>query len=279
MINVKVYEVGPRDGLQSLNYNVPTKEKIDLINSLYDAGITDMEETSFVHPKIIPNLADAEKVFTGKGAALVLNKRGYDRAVAVGAKKINIVLSPCETFNMKNMNGTLSELVLRYRTFMQNVPKENVRVYISMAFGSPYSGQVSENRIKTCIRDAKMFGNTIVFADTVGIADKIQVMLWTDLARKEGLKVGLHLHHKGQESSALSLVRAAIFAGAKEIDSSIGGLGGCPFAEGSGANLATETLVRHLKAWGVKCDIDENKLTKAIQIAQHIKGGEHVFNK
>ena len=209
----------------------------------------------------------------------MLNKRGYERAIATGVSKINIVISPCETFNMKNMNGTLSELVLRYRTFMQNIPKENVRVYVSMAFGSPYSGQITESQIKTCIRDAKMFGNTIVFADTVGVADKLQVMLWTELAIKEGLKVGLHLHHKGKESNALSLVRAAIFAGAKEIDSSIGGLGGCPFAEGSGANLATETLVRHLKAWGVNCNIDESKLSKALQIAQHIKGGEYIANE
>ena len=133
MISVKVYEVGPRDGLQSLGYTVDTETKKQLIQSLYDAGIETVEETSFVHPKLVPNMADAEEVFTGKGSALVLNKRGYERAKAAGVEKFNIVLSPCETFNMKNMNARHDELVLRYRTFMLDVPKENVKVYISMA--------------------------------------------------------------------------------------------------------------------------------------------------
>ena len=271
MISVKVYEVGPRDGLQALNYIVDTDTKKQLIQSLYDAGIETVEEASFVNPKLVPSMADAEDVVTGKGSALVLNKRGYDRAKAAGVEKINIVLSPCETFNLKNMNATHTELVLRYRTFMLGVPKENVRVYISMAFGSPYSGLTSDNQIIKCIRDAKMFGDTIVFADTVGCADRLQIATWADYARKEGLKVGLHLHHKGNEANPLTMVRAGIFSGITEFDTSIGGLGGCPFVEDSGANLATETLVMHLKAWGVECNVDEEKLQEALKITREIK--------
>tara|TARA_R110002051_G_scaffold322039_1_gene411421 strand:+ start:7002 stop:7832 length:831 start_codon:yes stop_codon:yes gene_type:complete len=273
MISVKVYEVGPRDGLQSLKHPVDTNTKKSLIEALYAAGIDSIEETSFVHPKLVPNMADAEDVVTGRGSALVLNKRGYERAIAAGVKKINIVLSPCETFNLKNMNATNTEIVLRYRTFMQNIPKENVRVYISMAFGSPYSGETSEAQIKNCIRDAKMFGDTVVFADTVGCADRLQIMLWADIAHNEGLKVALHLHHKGDESVPLSMIRAAIFSGIIEFDTSIGGLGGCPFAEGSGANLSTETLVRHLKVWGIECNVDEKKLQHALKITREIKLG------
>tara|TARA_R110002012_G_scaffold155664_2_gene316536 strand:- start:467 stop:1306 length:840 start_codon:yes stop_codon:yes gene_type:complete len=271
MISVKVYEVGPRDGLQALKHLVDTDTKKTLIEALYNAGIDSIEEASFVHPKLVPNMADAEDVVTGRGSALVLNKRGYDRAKAAGVEKINIVLSPCETFNLKNMNATHTEIVLRYRTFMQRVPKENVRVYISMAFGSPYSGVTSEEQIKTCIRDAKMFGNTVVFADTVGCADRLQIMSWADMAHKEDLKVALHLHHKGDESTPISMVRAGIFSGITEFDTSIGGLGGCPFAEGSGANLATETLVKYLRAWGIQCDVDEEKLQQALKITREIK--------
>jgi hydroxymethylglutaryl-CoA lyase len=271
MISVKVYEVGPRDGLQSLDTPVDTNTKKSLIEALYRAGIDSIEETSFVHPKLVPNMADAENVITGRGSALVLNKRGYERAKAVGVEKINIVISPCETFNLKNMNTTYNEIILKYRTFMSNIPKENVRVYISMAFGSPYSGTTTKQQIKTCIRDAKMFGDTVVFADTIGCANVLQINRWANLAHEEGMKIGLHLHHKGDETIPLSMVKAGIFSGITEFDSSIGGLGGCPFAEDSGANLSTETLVKHLKTWGVKCDIDESKLEEALKITREIK--------
>jgi len=276
VINVKVYEVGPRDGLQSLKKPVDTDTKKSLIEALYDAGIEFIEETSFVHPKLVPNMADAEKVVTGRGSALVLNKRGYERAIAVGVEKINIVLSPCETFNLKNMNATNNELILRYRTFMLNVPKENVRVYISMAFGSPYSGKTTEKQIKSCIRNAKMFGDTIVFADTVGCADKKQITNWAKFAKNEGMNIALHLHHKGNESTPISMVKAGIFSGITEFDSSIGGLGGCPFADESGANLSTETLVKHLKLWGIECNVDEKKLEQALKITHKIKRGEMI---
>ena len=122
-MNVTVYEVGPRDGLQSLKFPISTSKKTKLIDALYDAGLTEIEEVSFAHPKLVPQMADAEKVYQ-RGGALVMNKRGFDRAIAVGAKKINIVISPCETFNMKNMGKTRSELVLMYKTFLDKTPKK-----------------------------------------------------------------------------------------------------------------------------------------------------------
>jgi|TARA_R100001463_G_scaffold90909_2_gene145550 hydroxymethylglutaryl-CoA lyase len=270
-VKVTVYEVGPRDGLQYLPHIVDTKNKRLLIKALYDAGVENIEEVSFAHPKIIPQMADAEKVFTGKGAGLVMNKRGFDRAMATGVEKVNIVLSPCETFNMRSFRMTRSELVFHYHSFLNKYPKEKVRVYISMAFGSPYSGLFDEDILKSCIIDAKLFGNTVVFSDTVGIGDKNQIKQMARLALKESLIPALHLHHKGDESRPLTLVRAGLLAGIKQFDASIGGLGGCPMVEGSGSNLSTETLVRHLNAWGFESGIDENRLDDALKIVRKIK--------
>lgn len=267
-MKVSVYEVGPRDGLQGLEQPVKTETKIQLINALYNAGLENIEETSFAHPRLVPQMADAEDVFQ-KGSVLVMNKRGYDRAMAVGAEKINIVFSPCETFNMKNMGKTRSEIVLMYKTFMK-IPKENVRVYISMAFGSPYSGIVSPQTLKSCITDAKMFGNTIVFSDTVGCASNEEVALWAEMAFDRKITPALHLHHKGNEEKALTLVKTGLLNGIREFDTSIAGLGGCPFTENSGGNLATETLVRHLNAWGFDCGLTEDDLQVASVIATRI---------
>ena len=268
-MKVSIYEVGPRDGLQGLEHPVKTETKIQLINALYNAGLENIEETSFAHPQLVPQMADAEEVFQ-KGSVLVMNKRGYDRAMSVGAEKINIVFSPCETFNMKNMGKTRSEIILMYKTFLDKTPKENVRVYISMAFGSPYSGQVSPLTMQSCIKDAKMFGKTIVFADTVGCGSREEVALWAEMALLNNLKPALHLHHKGEEAKALSLIKIGLINGIKEFDSSIGGLGGCPFTENSGGNLATETLVRHLSAWGFDCGVSEENLRVASVIATRI---------
>ncbi len=267
-MKVSVYEVGPRDGIQGLEQPVSTETKIQLINALYNAGLENIEETSFAHPRLVPQMADAEDVYQ-QGSVLVMNKRGYDRAMSVSAEKINIVFSPCETFNINNMGKTRSEIVLMYKTFMK-IPKENVRVYISMAFGSPYSGAVSPVVMKNCLNDAKMFGNTVVFADTIGTGSHNEVALWTEMAIMKGLKPALHLHHKGNEEKALSLVKTGLMSGIKEFDSSIGGLGGCPFTENSGSNLSTEILVRHLNAWGFDCGLVEEDLQVASVIASRL---------
>ena len=277
-MNITIYEVGPRDGLQALKQPVDTSTKKQLIASLYDAGLHSIEEVSFAHPRLVPQMADAEKVFD-RGSALVMNRRGYERAIAAGVQKINIVFSPCETFNMENMGKTRSEIVLMYKTFMDKVPKENVRVYISMAFGSPYSGTPRISTLLSCIRDAKMFGNTIVFSDTVGVGTRQEVAQLAELAKNEGMRAALHLHHNGNESRAMELVRAALFNGIYEIDSSIGGLGGCPFADNSGANLSTESLVAHLHAWGFTTGVDEKALSVASKIAEQIKFNEMAHGK
>jgi len=269
-VKITVYEVGPRDGLQNLKQFVSTEIKKGLIDELYKAGLTNIEETSFAHPKYVPQMADAESVFD-KGSVLVMNQRGLERALSVGAEKINIVYSPCEEFNIKNFGKTKSELITMYYTMLNGIPKENIRVYISMAFGSPYSGIISPKMMRLCIKDAKLLGETVVLSDTIGVATREEVSLWTDMIKENNLKPAIHIHHNGDEQKALRTVRHALFEGITEIDSSIGGLGGCPFVKESGANLSTETLVRHLNAWGFDCGITEKKLRPALKIVREIK--------
>ena len=269
-MKVKIYEVGPRDGLQALSYFVDTATKIELINTLYTAGLNDIEETSFAHPRLVPQMADAEDVFSG-GSVLVMNKRGYERAKSVGAKKINIVFSPCEEFNKRNLGKTRDELYEQYSSFMGEVDKESVRVYLSMAFGSPYGGAVNFDLMKECIHDAKMFGNTVVFADTVGVGSTEEVAMFANMALEMNMTPALHLHHTGDEERAIDLVYAGINHGIREFDSSIGGLGGCPFAEESGANLSTETLVRYLNGWGCNTGIHQDDLIAALRIVSDIR--------
>jgi hydroxymethylglutaryl-CoA lyase len=269
-LRVKIYEVGPRDGLQALSHFVDTATKIELINTLYTAGLNDIEETSFAHPRLVPQMADAEDVFSG-GSVLVMNKRGYERAKSVGAKKINIVFSPCEEFNKRNLGKTRDELYEEYSSFMGEVDKEDVRVYLSMAFGSPYGGAVNFDLMKECIDDAKMFGNTVVFADTVGVGSTEEVAIYANMALEVNMTPALHLHHTGDEERAIDLVYAGINHGIREFDSSIGGLGGCPFAEESGANLSTETLVRYLNGWGCDTGIHQDDLISALRIVSDIR--------
>ena len=269
-MRVKIYEVGPRDGLQALSHFVDTATKIELINTLYNAGLNDIEETSFAHPRLVPQMADAEDVFSG-GSVLVMNKRGYERAKSVGAKKINIVFSPCEEFNKRNLGKSRDELYGEYSSFMGEVDKEDVRVYLSMAFGSPYGGAVNFDLMKECIHDAKMFGNTVVFADTVGVGSTEEVAMFANMALEMNMTPALHLHHTGDEERAIDLVYAGIKHGIREFDSSIGGLGGCPFAEESGANLSTETLVRYLNGWGCDTGIHQDDLIPALRIVSDIR--------
>lgn len=125
--------------------------------------------------------------------------------------------------------------------------------------------------MKICIKDAKILGNTVVFSDTIGVATKEEVSLWADIAKENNIKSAIHIHHNGDEQKALRTVRDALFEGITEIDSSIGGLGGCPFVKESGANLSTETLVRHLNAWGFDCGIEEMNLKPALKIVREIK--------
>lgn len=263
--------MGPRDGLQTIKKLVPTRTKKALIAALRKAGLTSIETVSFAHPLYVPQMADAEEVFDGQGAALVMNQRGMDRARKSGVTHFNIVFSPSNEFNLRNLGCELKEAILRYSKMLEGVPKTNVRVYLSCFFGCPYEGDIPMAKRASTIRLAKLFGDTVVLADTVGVGTEQEIEASAGICDKLGIKAALHLHHRaGNESRALSLVRKGIECGITEFDTSIGGLGGCPFVEGSPGNLSTESLVRWLTFQGHDCGVSIADLAEAKCIALSI---------
>ena len=271
MKKISIYEVGPRDGLQTIKKLVPTRMKRALIDALRGAGLRSIETVSFAHPLYVPQMADAERVFDGEGAALVMNQRGMDRAVKSGVTYFNIVFSPSEEFNRRNLGCELNEAIARYAFMLEGIPKSNVRVYISCYFGCPYEGDISMGKRVRAIQAAKLFGDTVVLSDTVGVGTEHEVEVAAGICEKIGIRPALHLHHRAdRELHALSLVRKGIECGISEFDSSIAGLGGCPFVEGSPGNLATESLVNWLTARGYDCGVSIDDLANAKRIALKI---------
>lgn len=263
--------MGPRDGLQTIKKIVPTRMKKALIEALRSAGLQSIETVSFAHPLYVPQMADAEKVFDGQGSALVMNQRGMDRAVKSGVTHFNIVFSPSEEFNRRNLGCELKEAIARYMFMLEGVPKANVRVYISCYFGCPYEGDIPMHKRIKVIQAAKLFGDTVVLSDTVGVGTEQEVEVGAGICDKVGIRPALHLHHKANRKEyAFSLVRKGIECGIREFDSSIGGLGGCPFVEGSPGNLATEELVNWLSARGHDCGVSIEDLANAKRIALKI---------
>jgi len=272
MKNFEIYEVGPRDGLQNIPESVPTDEKIAFIRKLREAGLQNIEVTSFAHPKYVPQMADAEEVFDGEGAVLVMNEKGMERALKINAKKFNIVISPSEEFNKRNLNCNRKHALVRYMNMLEGINKNDVRVYISVAFGCPYEGQIAYADLHRCMREASLLGNTVVLCDTVGVANYKDIIEAAEIGKKLQLRLGLHLHQKKSRiQHSLLLVRAALENGYKEIDSSMGGLGGCPFIKGSGGNLPTETLVKWANLMGYDCGIKPDDITDAFRYAMKIK--------
>lgn len=247
---IEIYEVGPRDGLQSAKCQVSTRDKIALIEGLHDAGVRNIEVGSFVHPKLVPNMADSATVFEEIKklechlSVLVPNEKGLQRAKSVGATNINICLSPSETFNKHNFNSSLSKLLSSYRSMLYGIPKENIRVYISHAFGCSTEGRFDDEAISFVLQQSALLGNTVVLSDTAGIANEESIKrLGNFIADMPSTKWAVHFHHNANGDSLMNNVQWAYDIGIRQFDTSVGGIGGCPFVAGSGANLATEELL------------------------------------
>ena len=249
---VQITEVGPRDGLQNEAMNLPTADKIQLIRQLAAAGCKEIEVTSFVNPKMIPNLADAVEVVAATADlsltryALIPNTKGYDRAHASGVEGVTLVLSATDTHNRKNLNRTTAESIDDLLPLYQRAANDGLhtRVSISMVFGCPFEGNPGIEKIEQLIetmadKGFRRFG----LCDTIGIANPQQVQDWMTrlLARFGELEFELHLHNT--YGRALANVMAGLQAGVTRFDSCVGGLGGCPYAPGATGNLATEDLI------------------------------------
>ncbi len=262
---IRIVEVGPRDGLQNIKQIIPTEAKIAFIDALSDTGLDEIEVSSFVSPKWVPQLADAEEVFKGikrnpavTYVALVPNEKGLERAIAVKANKIAVFTAASETFNQKNINATIRESVERFKPVVEKSPFP-VRGYVSTAFYCPYEGKIAPNAVKNVIEMLLDIGcDEISISDTIGKADQDEVaeLLDVTLPICPAEKTAMHFHDTfGQ---AVQNAERAYEMGIRVFDASAGGIGGCPFAPGAPGNVSTEALARNFET-----PIDLDALEKA----------------
>jgi hydroxymethylglutaryl-CoA lyase len=270
---VKVVEVGPRDGLQNEQQQVPTETKIELVLRLADAGLPVVEATSFVSPRWIPQLADAEQVMAGIGKrpdtvfpVLVPNIQGLERAVLAGAGEIAVFTAASEEFNRKNINAGIQESMVRIRGIAEQAGASGLRVrgYVSCVLGCPYQGQVATETVVDIARQLVDAGcYEVSLGDTIGSGTPVAARnLVQSVAEAIGLdRIAVHFHDtRGQ---ALANVFACLEAGVSTVDASVAGLGGCPYARGATGNLATEDLVYMLHGMGIATGVDLDALVAA----------------
>ncbi len=265
---IEIYEVGPRDGLQAFSHTILLQDKVDLIKALVGAGLIDIEVGSLVHPKLVPSMADSDEVFKKVWhfdaclGLLVPNNKGIERAKKLGATYYNIFFSPMPSFNIANHGKTYQEVVDQYYISLDGIPKENIRVYLSMAFHS------NKNEINKAMKDACNLGSTVVLCDTDGTATNEEVYHTIRRAKQHTDNIALHLH---KSTKLFQHIATAYEMGVTQFDSSIGGMGGCPFVEGSESNLATEELVKWCNQMHIPCGVSLEDLDPALEIVKRIK--------
>lgn len=277
MPDVMIIDVSPRDGLQNDSNVIETSEKAKLVEMLVDAGISKVEVTSFVHPKKVPQMADADDLLTEvtsnvdlEAIALVPNLKGYERSSHHKLSEINWVSSATETFNEKNIGMSISDNLEQFEAIVEQAKKHGVKTCFSIAvsFGCPYEGQVSKEQVLSIVKKVKAAGaDRIGIADTIGIATPDQVeALMTEVLKVAGeTPVAIHLHDTRGLASANAY--AAYKVGIRIFEAAVSGIGGCPFAPGAAGNLATEDLVYLFERMNIKTGIDFEKLLDAADYA------------
>jgi hydroxymethylglutaryl-CoA lyase len=285
---VVVVDVTPRDGLQDADHFVTSEQKLAFINVLLDAGIRSIEATSFMHPKWIPQLADADYVASHLPerpgvlySALIPNMRGYERARAAAIEEVVLVVSASESHNRANLNRSIEESLAQLRVVAARAREDGllVRGGIATAFGCSFEGSVDPQRVLHIVRAyAEMGVQMVSLADTVGVANPYQVFTLFQRVRQElpgDITLAAHFHDRA--GYGLANVFAALQAGVTTFDAAIGGLGGCPYAPGAPGNLSTEEVVEYLEAMGFKTGISLAKLAAARkQLLEDLARGEPV---
>ncbi len=279
---VSICEVGTRDGFQIEPEFIPTELKIEVVDRLSDAGLPVIEVTSFVHPKVVPQMRDAEAVMAGIRrrpgtvySALVPNEKGAVRALDAGADELRTVISASESHNLANVNMTVEESLAKLAAVAEVAARAGVPVVagISTSFGCPFEGAVPLERIEwLCGRLAALGVRGIGLADTTGMANPAQVARSFVALRPRWPGLGWALHTHDTRAMAIPNILAAMEAGVTYFDGSIGGLGGCPFAPGASGNVCTEDLVHCLHAMGVETGIDLDRLVTTARRVQEIVG-------
>jgi hydroxymethylglutaryl-CoA lyase len=269
---VTVYEVGPRDGLQNEDLFLPTYVKANLIRRLLEAGLPAIEVASLVRPDLVPALADGEELLaelapllaTHRMSALVPNQRGLDRAINAGVREIAIFASATESFAKANLNNTVAGSLEIFTPVIKQARDAGLRVrgYISMCFGDPWEGKVTTNQVVDVAE--RLFADGITelsLGDTIGVATPGDVIDLLSACDARGIARSLlAVHFHDTYGQALSNTLTALLEGITTVDSSIAGLGGCPFAKSATGNLATEDLVWQLHGLGISTGIDFQKL-------------------
>lgn len=281
---VTVIEVGLRDGLQIIDKKVTTEDKLRLLKSLIETGLRDFEVTSFVHPKGVPQLSDAEELLlaaprhTGVNYwALVPNEKGVERAVKCHLHGISVALSASESHNIANMRMSTEESIARIPR-MVSLAREvglNVRAGIGTSFGCPFEGNVPPTRVIEIVsRFVDLGVDNILLADTTGMADPIKVTNLLQQVRFTFPGITLAVHFHNTRGAGMANVLAALISGIAIFDSSIGGLGGCPFAPNASGNVCTEDMVNMFHQMGINTGANVDKLIISAHLAQEILGFE-----
>jgi hydroxymethylglutaryl-CoA lyase len=280
---VSIREVGPRDGLQNED-PVPTEAKIRLLDALPRTGIRRIEAVSFVHPKAIPQMADADQVWSGsrhdpavRYSALVPNSRGARRALDAGFTDIEVVVSASDTHNRKNVNRSTDESLADIAELISLLHNENARVEVIVAtsFGCPYEGDVAPARVASIVDRVVADGaDRVAFGDTTGMATPRRVTELVTAVRDRQPDIPMLLHFHNTRGTGLANILTALQLGVTEFDASIGGLGGCPYAPGATGNVATEEVVHMLHDMGIETGIDLDALVEVAALAQDIVGKE-----
>jgi len=270
---VKLVDVGPRDGLQNEKGAVPAAVKIELVHRLQDAGLTEIEVTSFVSPKWVPQMADAAEVMAGihrkpgvRYSVLTPNMKGFEAAVLSRPDEIVVFAAASEAFSQRNINCSIAESIERFRPVVAAAREKNIRVRgaISCTVGCPYEGEVSPERVEMVARLLKEIGvQHVGVADTIGVGTPVKVQRAMDAALKhyDINDVSGHFHDTYGQALANTLI--SLEMGVWQFDTSSAGLGGCPYAKGATGNVATEDVVYLLHGMGINTGIDLDKLIDA----------------
>lgn len=281
-MHIELVEVGPRDGLQSEPDVVSTEVKLELIRRLVDAGLKRIEVASFVNPKRVPQMADAEAVLSGLPrredvhyVGLVLNRKGFDRALAAGCREIGMVTAATDGFARRNQGASIEETIRAWEEIAPLAHAEGIRaqVTISVAFGCPFEGEVAPQRV---VDIAKRLADSnpleIAIADTIGVAVPSQVSELVERLKEALPGMSLRCHFHNTRNTAVANAYAAVLAGVRTLDSSVGGVGGCPFAPNATGNVATEDLLYMLSRAGFETGVDLPKLIETARWLQEQRG-------
>ena len=272
MSKISILEVGPRDGLQSEPEILPTEVKKEFITRTIDAGIKQIEVTSFVHPKKVPQMADAEKLVESLPEnedvtyiGLIMNQRGFERARDCGIDEVGMVIVSTDTYNMKNQNVVTQESIDNWLSIAAEAKSAGIRtsVVIACSFGCPYEGEIDPEHIASIAEQVlKGKPDVLGLADSVGVAVPSQIKKTFSLVKELAPSIPLRTHLHNTRNTGLANAAAAVEAGVSIIDASTGGIGGCPFAPRATGNIPTDDLLYMLDRSGVETGVDLRQVVK-----------------